>query len=438
MAKAAKKATPAKPPKMDVKDIKPGMELKFIGYSEEGLDPLLEEGELVVVKHTTKEVDGSHVVEVARKSDRTVTETLLLDEVQPVTDDVGAEQSAEQEPETKATTVKKKPVQNAAPAKAKPAAAKIKETKKAKGTAVATVPAKPAPTKEEETMEALVHLPSVRKILKGVSTHKELSNLARDLAAEAEGTYFTLGGVLAEILQTGAYQKAGYRLEDFGGKSDKAFGAFVQAELGFKGRKGLYLANIYRNFSKLDIDEARLAKIGWTKVRLIANHVTPDNFSALLKDAEKMTRDELDEYVKTELVEVKAGAAVKSKRTSYKFSVFADQAVNVDAALARAQEATNSDKPGDNLSYIVLDWYEQMGGQELPTKEAAIAQLEAKYGITLQEASDTKAVATMTDETVKKAAKKSGAVKPKATTKAKPAAKPKAKAKVKAKGKRAA
>ena len=51
-------------------------------------------------------------------------------------------------------------------------------------------------------------------------------------------------------------------------------------------RKGYYLVEIDRAFANLGVPPQRLTKIGWTKLQLIARHVTPDNLEALLTLAE--------------------------------------------------------------------------------------------------------------------------------------------------------
>ncbi len=59
-------------------------------------------------------------------------------------------------------------------------------------------------------------------------------------------------------------------------------------------RKGYYLVEIDRAFADLGVPSERLNKIGWTKLQLIARHVTPENLEALLTLAEAHTAKNLD------------------------------------------------------------------------------------------------------------------------------------------------
>ncbi|WP_439543377.1 hypothetical protein [Hyphomicrobium sp.] len=58
-------------------------------------------------------------------------------------------------------------------------------------------------------------------------------------------------------------------------------------------RRAYYYAKIDRAFSSLDIDENRLAFIGWTKLKVIADHVDGSNFQLLLDLAQASTVREL-------------------------------------------------------------------------------------------------------------------------------------------------
>jgi hypothetical protein len=58
-------------------------------------------------------------------------------------------------------------------------------------------------------------------------------------------------------------------------------------------RKGYYLVEIDRAFADLDVPPFRLNQIGWTKLQVIAPHVTPDNVGHLLTLAEMHTTENL-------------------------------------------------------------------------------------------------------------------------------------------------
>ncbi len=58
-------------------------------------------------------------------------------------------------------------------------------------------------------------------------------------------------------------------------------------------RRAYYYAKIDRAFSSLNIDENRLAFIGWTKLKVIADHIDASNFEQLLDLAQASTVREL-------------------------------------------------------------------------------------------------------------------------------------------------
>jgi hypothetical protein len=63
--------------------------------------------------------------------------------------------------------------------------------------------------------------------------------------------------------------------------------------VGIGRRKAYYYARIYRVFSSLGVDEDRLDLIGWTKLTVLANHITKSNCEQLLSLAESCTAREL-------------------------------------------------------------------------------------------------------------------------------------------------
>lgn len=58
-------------------------------------------------------------------------------------------------------------------------------------------------------------------------------------------------------------------------------------------RKAYYLAGIDRKFRNLGVNRSRLESIGWTKVRLISDHVNEGNSEELLQLAESSSAREL-------------------------------------------------------------------------------------------------------------------------------------------------
>ena len=65
-------------------------------------------------------------------------------------------------------------------------------------------------------------------------------------------------------------------------------------------RKAYYLVEVSRIFDPLPIPRARLRKIGWTKLQLIARHVTPNNLDVLLQLAEDSAARQLERRMRGE------------------------------------------------------------------------------------------------------------------------------------------
>lgn len=63
--------------------------------------------------------------------------------------------------------------------------------------------------------------------------------------------------------------------------------------VGISRRRAFYFAKIDRAFTSLGIDENRLCAIGWTKLTLLADHITATNRDQLLDLAEECTVREL-------------------------------------------------------------------------------------------------------------------------------------------------
>jgi hypothetical protein len=79
----------------------------------------------------------------------------------------------------------------------------------------------------------------------------------------------------------------------------------VVEKLGLKPRKAYYLIKIDRTFHSFPIPPERLRRIGWTKLQLIAPHVTPETWVELIELAETRTVHQLEAILRGEEVEEK-------------------------------------------------------------------------------------------------------------------------------------
>ena len=65
-------------------------------------------------------------------------------------------------------------------------------------------------------------------------------------------------------------------------------------------RNAYHLIEVSRTFEPLVIPRDQLRKIGWSKLQLIAKHVTPNTLDALLQLAEDTTAKDLERHVRRE------------------------------------------------------------------------------------------------------------------------------------------
>lgn len=86
-------------------------------------------------------------------------------------------------------------------------------------------------------------------------------------------------------------------------------------------RKGYYLVEIHRAFGDYKDLSARLHKIGWTKLQIIASHVTPDNLEALLTLADTHTAKNLEAVMRGDQPII-SGRSVLLLFTQEQFAVF--------------------------------------------------------------------------------------------------------------------
>jgi hypothetical protein len=110
-----------------------------------------------------------------------------------------------------------------------------------------------------------------------------LYNKATDLSSDVEDNFLELGKTLRQLMD----------------RDPDLFHQIIQkSNLGR--RKAYYLVEVSRIFDALPIPRARLRKIGWTKLQLIAKHVTPKNLDVLLQLAEDSAAKELERAMRGE------------------------------------------------------------------------------------------------------------------------------------------
>jgi len=379
----------------DVLTLSPGAVLKFKGYADENTSPILSAGTLVRFEGYTKDNNNNDLLIVAPvdggSADNVYPDEVSLD-VDTDIPTISAENVSDAklaaildapDPEVDEIEVVKEeptPVEAPAKGKAKPAKAKATATKVTPAKATKATKAEPAnlpavvdaPTSILSVgSEELADSDSVSMVL----SEQDALEAAEALAAKAEETYFTLGGVLAHIYYGDIYKRAG-----FDGK--RGFEEYVEQRLNINYRKAMYLIDIYTTFRRLGVDEKRLTQIGWSKAKELTKVATKDNFAELVEIADKKSRSELQEYIRSELVNPSDETGERVRRTTMKFVLFADQAESVTRAINLAKERVGSDNENQALEYIAIEWLTQNEGVAV-SLEDAMRQLEAKYGVVL-------------------------------------------------------
>ena len=112
---------------------------------------------------------------------------------------------------------------------------------------------------------------------------EDLFDKAMTLSKNVDDTFLELGRTLRQLLD-----REPQRFQEIVAKSD----------LGR--RKAYYLVEVSRVFDPLQVSRARLKKVGWTKLMMIAKQATQDNIDELLVLAEQNNAKELDRIMRGE------------------------------------------------------------------------------------------------------------------------------------------
>lgn len=254
-------------------------------------------------------------------------------------------------------------------------AAKAKELKAAKA-AEAKAAKEKAKAEAKAAREAakapkpVIVLPSVAKAIK--SAAGDLIATAEALCERADSTDFTLGGVLARIQETAAFET----LTDAKGQPKYGvgavgFGNFCEQHLGMKYRKATYLIGIYTTCTRLGVTEQQLSGIGWSKIKEAVNQMTAENVDSILEQAKALPYEQFKQAMKKQLVA--AGGKVhgntdKVVKTTFTFKAFADQAEVISTALALAKPKADVPADADEITanslalvYIINEWVSMQG-----------------------------------------------------------------------------
>lgn len=320
------------------KTYKVGDKIQFVKYAEdlpEGEEAIFNEGDVLIISSVEDKKEGKYIAH--KEGDTEVSDTVFSDEIKVA-------------PATKTAA-------KSAPAEAKKSEEPKTTTKRVKDES------------EDETV--------VLKDTKGVKAALKKGNIlktAQNLVAQAEETYFILGGILAHIYYEKSYLKLTDEEQHPIYSGNKGFALYVADELGIEYRKAMYLINIYTHFSNLGVDEKQLATIGWSKAKELVGITTADNMEELIEFAEGHSRNELVDHIKETYVTDGSGTSGgKAKMVTFKFTLFEDKASVLEAALTAAMEAAELDTYDEALDYIVSEWMatHDVGVQNQKEKQTA-------------------------------------------------------------------
>lgn len=170
-----------------------------------------------------------------------------------------------------------------------------------------------------------------------------------------DDSYFELAGLLFRAFDLGAHQAWGYtKWKDY-----------IEEELGMSIRKAQFLMSIW-NWFYIEIKDKNVREkikgIGWTKVKEMVGVVDESNIDEW---AEKAKNENATDFAKA-CREVKGGGTGSDCSTENNnesesikkltFTLMGDQYNSVDDALNLAKEMTDSDKSGNLITLICVDF----------------------------------------------------------------------------------
>jgi hypothetical protein len=280
----------------------------------------------------------------------------------------------------------------------------------AKAVAVKKVPAKASTKTETKAAEAA----EVQNVVETddtagdmiLQTAKEVENLKEDkafilvprLMGDIDQNYFKLGGILSKIQAEGWFLNKGY----------ENFKAYVEAECSIKYRKAMYLIGIYNGLVESGIAWAKVAHLGWTKLKELAGIMTPENVDEWVEIASGMNTLQLIEYIAKQAEGSDAANSTETAKDSAKavttmtFKLHKDQKETVEAALEKAQKQSGTEVKSAALEYIAIDF---LGGTQKVVNLTEVMKTKALEDVlaSLQEAFPTLVMQASVYDTVEEA-----------------------------------
>ena len=200
--------------------------------------------------------------------------------------------------------------------------------------------------------------------------------MAAALVEAAGLNEFKIGGVLS-VIQANAFWEG---TNDKDGTPYDSFKDFVESEYGLQYRKAMYWVAIYNHLVESGVEWAKVADVGWTKLKEIASIITPENVDEWVTRCKELTTIQLIEFIKAYDADSNSGdesgdedSGTKSSTTNMSFKVHSDQRETIQAALDKAMKAGSTDVATVALEYVCMNYLEGSVGK---VKKAAPPSLK--------------------------------------------------------------
>lgn len=196
----------------------------------------------------------------------------------------------------------------------------------------------------------------------------------KEAQSRIETGYLDLCKLMSEAYHNDYHQQWGF----------DTFTDYAEKELDMKLRKAEYFVNIYDTVKKLQLPEAEVKELGWTKMKDLVRVITEENAKEWLKKAKKMSSRELTDAVKVS-TRSDTSRVQPPKVTTLKFVMGEVEASIIMDALNEAKAMVESDDPVIALEMICQDWLSEKGvAPSLTSIDKQVAFIEKVYGVKIE------------------------------------------------------
>ncbi len=326
-----------------------GQIVEFAGYQtiEDGVQPMLEEGQRVIIDHIGPNAQGDMAYKVRP-----------VDENDEIDEDASGDQIFDDE--FKIIIVEEPVIEE--PKKK----TKSKNLDWIDGKAAARdVDSESDPQEDPLEVEGVQHDPAIAELIRGTN---DLAELAKRLHTEREELYYKLGGILLDIKEKKLHVAKGY--DD----NTEGFRGFVLENVGMAQRTAYYMMATYKRLRQANLTAADLAGIGWTKARLLCEIKNDEDIAEFIEDAKKLSRTELEHKIKNR----EHTSKDKIDRVRWAFTLYGESNALIEQALDHAKTQVEGGKDANNQAfeyictqYLIMETDVDLGGVDETSDEIA-------------------------------------------------------------------